>query len=292
MSVKTIRPAINLGSDTDAGWSSAVWGDCPWTAIVEGELPGFAFERNFAAGVPVTPATTEGNFAEFAQFSSTGGFVNVLAASAGVGSGISIGSDGDNEGCSLRTRTTPVILDRSNGGDFWFEARVRTSTIADNNIGWFVGLMDNTALTATVPITAAGAIADLNIVGFHRLEGVGNSLNTIYKADGVTQVTVQDKAFTIAADTWYKVAMRFDTQVDPFIQDPNRTGNTRWNLSFYVNGQRMATAKQIPTAQGTDFPNDVGLGFVIACLNATGTSPGNVTIQKVRMAQLFPGVIG
>jgi len=289
MSVKTIQHALNLGAgDLSSGWSPGVWGSCPWDAIREGELPGLVIERHFGQGAPATPATTEGNYAEFAQFGSTGGFLNVLAAAGGVGSGLTLGSDGDNEGASIRTRVTPFILDRTNGGKFWFEARVRTSTIADANVGWFLGLMDNTALTATVPIAADGTLADVNLVGFHRLEGDGDALDTVYRANGVTAVTVQADAKAIAADTWYKLGMVYDPDVDGTIQDPNRTGTRKFNLSFYVDGVRVGAVKQVPTAQGTDFPNDVGLGIVFAVLNATATSPGTATIQKFRAAQIAP----
>jgi hypothetical protein len=134
--------------------------------------------------------------------------------------------------------------------------------------------MADNALTATVPITAAGAIADVNIVGFHRLEGDGDQFDTIYKADGVTQVTVQADAAVIVADTWVKLGMVFD---------PSNN-----SLSFYRNGVKLSTTYTVVAAAGTDFPNDVRLGFVIAVLNATASTPGSSEIDWVRIAQLCP----
>jgi hypothetical protein len=134
--------------------------------------------------------------------------------------------------------------------------------------------MADVALTATSPITALGAIADINIVGFHRLEGDGDMFDTVYKADGVAQVTVQADAITLAADTWVKVGIVF-----------NPLNN---ELSFYRNGVKLSGTKIIPSVAGTDFPNDVRLGLVIALLNATGTTPGSSEIDWWRAAQLAP----
>ncbi len=281
MSVKTIRPAGNLGSaQSEDAYSAGIWHDCPLLAIRDGELPGIVQEFNFDT-LPKTPPTTEGNFGDFAAFTDTGGFINAIA-----GHGWNLGSDGDNEGASFRTRATPFKIIRT-GKKFWFETRVKFSTIADTKNGVFIGLLEDVALTATVPIAAAGTLADKNFVGFHRLEGDGDAIDTVYKADGVTQVTVGADALTIAADTWVKLGMVFEPGIDPTIHDVANSGTKLYNLAFYSNGIRLATVKQIPSAAGTDFPNDIYMGFAMAILNATGSSPGDASISRARIAQLF-----
>lgn len=284
MSVKTIRPARNLGAaQTDNDWSPGVWYDCPYFAIKDGELPGAVFDFDFDT-LPKTPATTEGNFGLFTQFSDAGGFIN---AGTGVGGEWVIGSDGDNEGASIRSRSTPFKIIRT-GKKLWFEARVKTSTVADSKNGFLLGLIQDVAFTATMPITAAGAIADTNLVGFRKDEADGDQIDCVYKADGVTAVTVQADALPTAlvADTYVKLGMVFEPSISPFVQDPTNAGTTKYNLTFLVNGIKVAT-KQIPAAAGTDFPNDVSMGFFFACLNATASTPGDNTIDKVRIAQLY-----
>lgn len=284
MAVKTIRPKLNRGSaNTDRNPSPNIWGDCPWEAILAGQIDGVTFFDDFLS-FPKTPATTEGNWSQYAQFSSTGG---TITAGTGVGGEAIFASDDDNEGASIRTLATPFKIIRTAGYKFWFEARVKTSTITDTKHGFFLGLMENAALTATVPIAAAGTLADQNFVGFHRLEGDGDALDTVYKADGVTQVTVGTDAVTLVADTYVKVGMVFDTAEDPLVHDTSNAGSNRGVLSFYLNNLRLTDTKQIPTAAGTDFPNDVGLGLVFAVLNATGTTPGNSTIDWWKAAQVF-----
>ena len=285
MTVKSVFYRGNLGSArTDRAPSPNIWGDCPWLDIVEGKTAGVAFFDDFLA-IPKTPATTEGNWSQYAQFSSTGG---TITAGTGQGGEAVFGSDGDDEGASIRTLATPFKITRALK-KLWFEARVKSSTITDTKHGFFLGLMADAALTATVPLTAAGALADTNLVGFHRLEGDGDAIDTVYKADGVTAVTVGADAVTIAADTYVKLGMVFETQYpDPFVHsvDPATTANTHL-LTFYANNLRLASYKQIPSAAGTDFPNDVGLGLVFAVLNATATTPGTSTIDWWRAAQLI-----
>lgn len=281
MSVKTIRHAGNLGSaQTERAFSQGIWHDCPIRAINDGEVPGLVWEFNFDT-LPKTPATTEGNFSLFSQFSDTGGTID-----PGSTGGWAFGSDGDNEGASIRSRTCPWKIIRT-AKKLWFEARIKTSTIADTKHGWFLGLMEDAALTATVPIAAAGTIADQNLVGFHRLEGDGDAVDTIYKANGVTQVTVGADAAVLVADTFVKLGMVFEPGIDSTVADVSRTGLGLYNLTFYSNGIRLADKKQIPSAAGTDFPNDVQLGFVFAVLNATATTPGTSTLDKARIAQLW-----
>lgn len=280
MSVKTIQYAGNLGAaQTDRGWSRGVWHDCPIQAIRDGELPGEIFEFDFNT-LPKTPATAEGNFGLFSQFSDTGGTIT-----ADADGGWALGSDGDNEGASIRARAVPFRISRSYK-KLWFEAMVKTTTIADTKHGIFCGLIQDVALTATVPITAAGALADTNLVGFQRLEGDGDFFDTVYKADGVTAVTVGTDAQAIVADTLVKLGMKFTPETDPIIQDPNFSSLGKFNLKFFGNGLPLSSYKQIPSAAGSDFPNDINMGFVFAVLNATASTPGTSTIMRARVVQL------
>lgn len=260
--------------------SPSVWQGCPWFDIIEGVTPGVAMYDDFTSQ-NITAATTEGNWAAamgYAQFSDTGG---TITAGTGQGGEAVFASDGDNEGASIRTVQVPFKIARTTGR-FWFEARVKPSTITDSKNGFFLGLFENVAFTAIVPIAAAGTLTDNNFVGFHKLEADGDQIDTVYKANGVTQVTLQADALAtgqvLVADTYIKLGMRYFPTGDP--EGPFR-------LAFYANGVRLTTSYQMAAADGTDFPNDVGLGFAFAVLNATGTTPGSNTLDWWRAAQLL-----
>jgi hypothetical protein len=265
--------------DTSRGPSQSIWGDCPLLEIINGVTDGVIHFDEFQAG-PRVAAGAEASYAGagggYRGFADTGGLVQ---DGGEVGGTLDLSSDGDNEGASFRMACAPFQINRNNG-KLWVEARVKSSTITDTKHNLFVGLMADVALTAISPITALGALADVNLVGFHRPEsargaaGTGGAImNTVYKADGVTAVTLQTDAVTLVADTWIKLGMVFDP-----------TNNV---LSFFRNGVKLATTYTVPTAQGTDFPNDVRLAFVIAVLNATATTPGSSEIDWVKACQIL-----
>lgn len=278
--------AMFAGTDTSRAPSGTIWGDCPWNEIGEGNVPGYRFFDDFMS-FNITVQTTEGDWSAgggYAQFSSTGGTL-ANDSTTGTGGEVKIGSDGDNEGASFRTVATPFRLSRS-FREFWFEARIKTSTIADTKHNIFIGLLEDVALDATHPITALGALSDNNMVGFQRPEtarsvaGTGGAImNTMYKANGVTAVTLQTDAVALVADTYTKVGIKWRRGTDRTYPGTNI-------LSFYQDGARLSTAYNMASAAGTDFPNDVSLGLVFAVLNATASSPGTSTIDWWRAAQI------
>lgn len=254
-------------ADTSRGPSSAIWADFPSLEIAAGLKDGFQIYDDFAHG-PRVAAGAEAAYGNYRGFASTGGLVADGGEIAGV---LDLSSDGDDEGASFRTPVAPFQISRTHG-KLHFECRVKTSTIADTKHGVLVGLMADAALTATLPITAGGALADVNFVGFHRLEGDGDMFDVVYKADGVTAVTLQADAVTIVADTYVKLGFVFNPR--------------DYSITFYRNGVKLGTTYTVPVAAGTDFPNDVRLGLVIAVLNATATSPGSTKIDWWRCGQL------
>lgn len=271
--VNSVLVAKNLSSDTNRGPSPGVWGDCPWNEIVEDPSKGVTFFDDFMS-FPKTPPTTEGNWGQYAVFTSTGG---AMTAGTGQGGEVVVSSDDDNEGVGIRTLATPFKIIRT-ARDFWFECRLKMSTVADTKFELFIGLMEDTALTATVPITATAAtLADKNLCGFYRTESDGDAIDTTYKADGVTAVTVGTAATVPAANTYLKLGMKFKLDSDLGL----------YYLTFYRDNERLTNTKQIPSAAGTDFPNDVGMGLVFAVRNAAGSSPGTATLDWWKAAQLL-----
>lgn len=259
----------NLSGDTTSKPSGQLWQGCPnFNEFLNDPSLGFCQEDDFSQFVDV-PAAGEAPYGKYHGFADTGGTV-ASAMAADVGNTAVFSSDGDNEGASIEFPSKPFKISR-NRGKFWAECRIKTSTIADTKHGILFAAIATQTLSGTVPIAAAGTLADNDFVGFHRLEGDGDEWDTVYKAGGVTQVTVAANAKTIVADTYQKLGMYFDG-----LQ----------TLSFWVDGIQLADTKTIPDDTGTDFPADVGLGLCLAVLNATGSTPGNTTVDWWRAAQL------
>jgi len=255
-------------NDADSKFSPFIWKDCPIREIEDGTIEGWFDKDDYTSFVPVA-AGAQAIYGNYYGFASTGGTVAVANE---VGGAATASSDGDDEGASIARAAKPFQISRSHG-KLWFEARVKSSTIDNTKHGFLLALADTLTLSATVPIAADGTLADENFVGFHRLEADGDQVDCVYKANGVTQVTVQADALpsALVADTYVKLGM---------IYNPND-----YKVRFYVNGLEVASVTVIATA-GTDFPNDVTMGFVFAVLNATASTPGSSTIDKFRVYQL------
>lgn len=268
------------GANTASVYSGSIWGDCPVESL-RNKSPngpaGFLWEMNFDSGALLVEGAEAASGLGLQVFASTGAAAVSVADTTEVGGGQRFGSDGDNEGAGIRTYATPCKINLNNG-DLWFEARVLTSTISDTKHGFFLGLIEAIALSATIPLTAAGALADYNLVGFHRLEGDGDYVDAVYKADTVTAVTQQADAGPLVAATYTNLGLKF-------VSKRNMKKGAGY-LYWYQDGAVVAS-KLIPSTSGDDFPNDVFLGFCFAVLNATGSTPGYSSIKHARLAQLI-----
>lgn len=255
-----VLPANNLlaaPGDTGSGFSPAIWGNHSiQDRIRKKQIHGAWYEPDFqAAAVLTTPTiTTQAIYGlGLKAFGSAGG---TLVHSAAEGTPLVLTESDDDQGVNIAMVCLPFKIINDTYGSFWFETRLKTNTIADTSNGLFVGLMGSQTLSATVPIAAAGTLADNNFVGFHRLESDGDQIDCVYKADSVTQVTKEaDSLHTaLVADTYTKLGMWYDARSKYF--------------HWYQNGLLLTKHLIIDTA-GTDFPNDAFMGVCIAMLCAS-----------------------
>lgn len=255
----------NISGDTGRGPSTNVWRGIQFDAIRQGHIPGIALHDDFVAGPQVQGGTSVGTIGPYEAYSTAG--CSILDGGEQGGT-LVFTTDASNEGAALGG-TTCVQID-TDKGDFAFECRLKKSALTDSKAGFFIGLQDAQTLSATVPIAADGTLADTNHVGFHNLEADGDTFDTVYKADGVTAVTVAADAVTVVADTYVKLGMRYHSRTKL--------------LKFYKDGVELADSVTIPAADGTDFPNDVRMGLVAAILGADTSAP-TVELDWWRIAQ-------
>ena len=254
-------------ANTERGPSPNIWGDCPILSILEGTIAGVMILDDFEKGFITPTITTLVDVNGYNCFGSAGATITFDDATGG---GIVFTEATDNESVSMTCEQHPFWLNSSKG-DLWFEARIKTSTIVADKQGWMLGLMDTTALSVAVPVTATGTIADANFVGFHHPEGNTTAFDASYKANGVTAVEVNSDIGVLAADTYVKLGMRFDTSTN--------------KLKFYINNLEQAATKTLGAAAGTDFPDDLGLAPVIGQTLAA-TASYTLTMDWWRCVQL------
>jgi len=178
----------------------------------------------------------------------------------------------DNEACIIGAETMPFEV-ASDRGLIAFEARVKCVTVGNTESNVFIGLCEDITYSETVPLTAAGALSDNNMIGFHRKEADGNVFDFSYKANGITAVDLVEDAHTIVADEFVKLGWIFDPDISTTVE-------------CYVNGQKIAHSATTPTVgtAGTDMPNDAQLGWIFAHLAASGT-PGAAEIDWLKCFQ-------
>jgi hypothetical protein len=250
---------------------STFWENCPMTAIRNDPGVGYMMEDDFIdLGLSGT-ITTIISSAGCGRYLVFGGAGATIAPDAALGGGITLSLTDDDQAVSITTKQTPFQI-TSGYGSLWFEARVTFSTISTNEQGWFLGLMDSTAQDATHPLTAGSALADMNLVGFHKPEANTTAFDTSYKANTVSAVEVNSDVGTLTTSDYFKLGMKFDT-----------SNNV---LSFYINGTLQATQKTIPNATGTDFPADVTLAPVFALMAKTDDTE-TATMDWWKCAQLY-----
>lgn len=281
--VNTVEVSSNSVYDTGRAPSGSIWDNCPIPEFQAQLRKGVFFRKDFRdAPVLATPTiTTEAYYGDgFKAFGSSGG--TIVTAGIQGGGGLIFTETDDNEALSIAQITLPFKIAPTTGR-FWYETRLKTNTVTDTRHGFVSGLWAQQTLTAIVPIVAAGTLADNNFVGFHRLEGDGDQIDTVYKADGQTQVTVKADAISttagvhtaagsLAADTYIKLGMFFDPQ-------PSR-------LYFYINGVKLPDYASVPSTAGNPFPNDVQMGLCFAMLCASADD-AICTLDYIQAAQEF-----
>tara|TARA_R100000654_G_scaffold8278_1_gene19555 strand:- start:2671 stop:3462 length:792 start_codon:yes stop_codon:yes gene_type:complete len=244
--------------------SQVIWADCPLLEMMA-DGRGVYFIEDFVPGGKATGSS--GYFGAFGDTGSTVTYANE------VNGAVVLTEASDDEIISIFG--APAFQITQNGGKFWFEARLKTSNITASKQAFFVGLMDATTVTSDIPLTNTGTISDTNVIGFHKEEGNTTAFDATYKANGETQVVVNENVGTLAVDTYVKLGMRFDPE--------DTSGDA--TLRFYIDGVEQASSKVIPNATGTDFPADVAMKWFIGqSLAASETE--TLTIDWVRVAQL------
>lgn len=219
---------------------------------------GYLFHEDFAHfPCPATNAT--GSSKGWRHFLSDGG--TILDGGIANLSSVQITVNDDNEAVVLTSVTAGIRITSNSGRPVGFECRLKVDTITDTKNGLFVGLWEALEPTATSHIADDGTLADKNFIGFHRLEGDGDKLDIVYKADGQTQQSFTD-AVTLVADNWVKVGFYFDGKV---------------TLKFYVDGAEYLTARLDQTdLDAATFPDDINLApCIVGCKAATGTAEGS-----------------
>jgi hypothetical protein len=280
---------FNTARDLSRGPSRNVLGSAPLMELLHNPSRGAAHFDDFTEFPHITTPTISSEAAingklGYKAFGSSGGTItqgsgaDTLSTNKPIGELI-LTEATDNEGVGLATIALPWKINNSLSQNVAFECRVKWSNLATLVNGTFFGLVATQTLSAIIPIVAAGTLADNNFVGFHYLEANTTNIATVYKADGVTQVTGSDvlaatTTGVLVADTYKKFGFLY-------------RANDHY-LNWYVDGIQVGTPYLVTSTAGNPFPNDVNLGMCIATLMGSAATSNLTSVDWWGAAQWTP----
>ena len=264
------------GKNSDRGPSPIIWADLPRDI----QDPNVGFElfddfTNFSKHI------SDQDTQQYASYIDTGVTITQLAGVVG-GQVQVAGNDADNDEGILCTHGPLAQVSDTAGDDrkLWFEARIKKASVADDGVGFFVGLAFDHG--SSVPLSGVealvnntGALGAFSFLGFHVDNDDADALNFVYKAEGQAQVDAIAGVQALAADTFYKVGFAFDPKAE-----------TAKRIKVYVDGTEQTTYVTGTNIAAATFPDAEPLGLCLAT-KVGAAAEVKVTMDWWKVAQLY-----
>lgn len=193
-----------------AGPSPLIWDSCPWAQMQVDPTIGYSFFDDFLRRPVFADGTTQNGYI---TDQDTGVTIQGLETYDEVGGVIEIANnDADNDfgHLYLAEAAADVALMKiatTSHKEFWFEARLKLASVANNRTAIFVGLGETGLITAdgSALTDDTGVPKDENYIGFSVLCADGDLVKPGYRADG--QVAGAGTGAAITADTYFKCGL-------------------------------------------------------------------------------------
>jgi len=220
--------------------SGKLWKD--WDPIEAARQPsyGYQFGSDFADGVaPFGVSVGDTSAAGLAGY--TGGAVRLPVGST------------DNNQVLVGTGAEAFEISDTAGEQFelWFEARIRTSSIADNAAALFCGLSSLHAVDLLADNSGA-FIATAATIGFQILQADGDNISFTYQAASQTPVVPIATLQVPVASTWYKLGFHYK----PSAPDAKK-------ISVWLDGAEQSTYVTATNIAAATFPDAEQMGPVL-----------------------------
>lgn len=277
---------IHSASDTRRIPSASIWGQCPVLAIMAGEIDGICVWEQFT-----NQDDEDGNDAGWERYIDTSNTIRNLVVDT---TAVETGSRGgvlrlltdatDNDGPVIQYQTAngaaPFLIGNTAGAAWklWYEARIRKSTITDNQCAIFAGLSQvNCAADNGLLTDDTGDVVDsISAIGFRVLHDNGEELDFVYQdAAQTSPVEVIANITAMVASTWIKVG---------FVYDPNEVDARK--IKIYVNGDEQGTYVTTANIDAATFPENDAMTLVFGSKNGEATAC-NFDIDWVRCVQVY-----
>ena len=262
------------GLATGRGASPLVWGDCPVQDFQDDPTRGYLFYDDFHNLPPSGSKYTILEADDKASLSILPTDVQGILRMAITGD--------DNEECNFQYGVSGESVQgifntpANDARRMWFEARFRTSSIANNVNALFLGMAAEGSCAANAQSDNNGTLWDSDDSGttdkahfcFRTLQADGDGLDIEYGTAGAISVVHKNLAQVLVANTWYKVAWKQDE--DGLVQ-------------CFIDNVKSGSVLDV---SATSVPDGEELAFVAGC-KVGGDAALNVDIDWVRFAQEF-----
>ena len=280
-------------TDTTRHPSPIVWGDCPWMEIqaqVAQGAGGYSFWDDFigapntAAGLSAAIGLSDGG--PYLFYGDTGVLIKTQPSTT---EGDAIGgvlqmsvNDSDNDEGSVSTGSPAFIVSdtAAYAKKLWFEARIKSATVANDGVAQFIGLAwDHDSQVSVAGADALtntdGALGAMSFLGFHVDAADGDSWDFVYRAEGQAQTVLISGVDVAVADTYAKFG---------FVYDPGAVDAKK--IKVFVDGAEQSTYGTATNLAAATFPDAEAMAPTWATKVGTGSAPVLCSLDWWRVAQL------
>jgi hypothetical protein len=278
-----IANGVQFTQTTDRGYSNGLWKDAPDLAILKiNPTLGWYIDDDFTDFPLAGVQTTEIGHGKYKVFCTTAGKVEPVSTVNSVvkpGGVLSMLADSDNDSASIAQAYPTFFLsgDPATSGKLWMEARMAISSIANNGIGFMLGLAETTlwTLATGVPFNGGDAITNsASFIGFRKEEDGLGVLDTVYSDRATSFTNIGDAASSMLANTFIKLGMKYDPT------------NAAACVTFWVNGTQLTTVLSRAALVAMTNLDANALGIIFAMVADSGGTAIRPYIDMWRVIQV------
>jgi hypothetical protein len=272
ISKKSIANAY--GTAAGRGPSPEVWDNCPVLDILLDPTVGWIHFYDFQNGPEIASNTSvEVDIASgYTVYSETGATATQqLDAPEGELLLEVNGTDDIDIAIGWGEKAGQIMIASSGPKAFWFEARIKMATVADNKTGAFIGFHDEACFVADGILADEGAMTTDDYLGFLWVATDNDTIDTVCELAAGAMEKIKDTVAVPVSGAYIKLGMKLIT------------GET--NVRFFVDGVEAADKVSVTNAK---FPFNEEMQPVFAVRSYAADSPaGGVSIDWWRIAQLY-----
>ncbi len=275
------------------GPSPSIWADCPIQEFQENPGKGIHIFDDFKNSIVLKETASGTDFTSsvgrvagdinWYSFVETTKLVDHSIPQNDIGVLQQLGDTTDQDvNCAVTGFNVQGIIRTPKVGEqkrFWWETRIKVSTITDADLGMFVGLAEpgQAANAKGVFDGDAAALGAVDYVGFAILQGDGDDIIIAYNEAGAGSAQSSTGLVTPVADTYIRLGIKLVIL------------GSGAKIRFFANGVDLGDDAAVDVSStNANWPGDTDMDLVISMVTGSGGgSDDALSTDWVRFAQEF-----